>query len=259
MTKKQRLLCATLLAVGISGVAQAQELKRFNLGVDVGGTTYCTDLRENQAIRATSSATFFDPNGTYELKTSTKRYYYGLKAEFISSNGYIGLSTGLRYTQMKSTLKREDWLEYGKTKFYVLYSQNNSTTEYAQVEEIKQQADYLSIPLDLRLYTMRPRFFRLFVNLGFDFGIKVADKTRIDFINTTMNPYEEQVGRALGTPASFLATFNPGLGFKLGSNSGVNVSMQVNLPSYVISTKASTLATNKLGIGAQLSIYCPIM
>lgn len=259
MAKTKRLLWATLMAVGISSIAQAQELKRFNLGIDVGSTTYCTDLRENQAIRATSSVTFFDPSGSYELETSTNRYYYGLKAEFISSNGYIGLSTGLRYTQVKSTLKREDWLDYGKKKFYVLYSQKGSTTEYAQVEEIRQQADYLGIPLDLRLYTMRPRFFRLFLNLGFDFSVKVADRTRIDFINTTMNPYEEQVGKALGTPSSFLATFNPGLGFKLGSNDGLNVSMQINLPSYVISTKASTLATNGLGIGAQLSIYYPIM
>jgi hypothetical protein len=259
MAKRQRLIGAALLAVGFTSIAQAQELRRFNLGVDVGTSTYCTDLRENQAIRATSSVTLFDPNGSYELETTTNRHYYGLKAEFISSNGYIGLSTGLRYTQIKSTLKREDWLEYGKTKFYVLYSQNGATTEYAQVEKIKQQADYLGIPLDFRLYTMRPRFFRLFLNLGFDFSVKVADKTRIDFLNTVMNPYEDQVGKALGTPATFLATFNPGLGFKLGSNDGINVSFQVNLPSYITSTKASTLATSGLGIGAQFSIYYPLM
>lgn len=248
-----------LLAVGFTSAAQAQELRRFNLGVDVGSTTYCTDFRENQAIRATSSVTLFSPNGSCELETTTNRHYYGIKTEFISSNGYIGLSTGLRYTQIKSTLKREDWLDYSKYKFYVLYSQNGSTTEYAQVENLDQEVDYLGIPLDLRLYTMKPRFFRLFINLGFDFGIKVADKATIDFANATMNPHEAQVGRALGTPASFLATFNPGLGFKLGSNDGLNVSMQVNLPSYIISTKASTLATSGLGIGAQLSIYYPIM
>lgn len=259
MVKPQKLLYTTLLAISISAAAQGQELKRLSLGIDCGTSTYSTDLKENDAIRATSSVTFFDQSGSYDLRTSTHRTYYGIKAELLSSSGYLGISTGIRYTQVKSEINRDSWFSYSKTKFYVLYNQDGTNTEYAQVEKVTQKADYLGIPLDFRFYTTRPRFFRLFFKLGFDFSMRVGNKNTVDFLTTSMNPYEQQVGRAIGTPSSVLTTFNPGLGFKLGDTDGVNVSFELNAPSYIISTNASTFAKNRIGIGAQLYIYYPIL
>ena len=59
MVKPQKLLYTTLLAISIGAAAQGQELKRLSLGIDCGTSTYSTDLKENDAIRATSSVTFF--------------------------------------------------------------------------------------------------------------------------------------------------------------------------------------------------------
>lgn len=259
---KPKVPIVILLLLASASVSYAQpkhNSKLINLGFDCGTSTYSTSLKENDAIRATSSTTFFDQNGSYELKTSTNRSHYGIKAELLSSNGYIGIATGIRYTQINSKIDRDEWFDLGKSKFYILYNQDNTNTEYAQVEYVKQRAEYLGIPLDFRLFTSRPRFFRLFLKLGLDFSLKIADKTSINFLNTSMNPYEQQVANALGKPSSVLTTFNPGIGFKLGNNDGVNVSFEVNVPSYIISTNASTFAKNNLGIGVQLYIYYPIL
>lgn len=258
---KTPIFILLLLALTSYSYAQPkQKTKRtINLGLECGTSTYSTSIKENDAIRATSSVTLFDQDGSCELQTSTNRAHYGIKAEFLSSSGYIGIATGLRYTQINSKIDREEWFDIGKSKFYILYNQDGTNTEYAQAEYVKQRAEYLGIPLDFRIFTSRPRFFRLFLMLGFDFNLKIADKTSINFLNTSMNPYEQQVGNALGKPSSFLTTFNPGLGFKLGNNDGVNVSFEVNVPSYIISTNASTFAKNNIGIGVQLNIYYPIL
>jgi len=258
MGKTIKLLCTLTLLATTELVAQAQFEKRTSVGIDMSMSTYVSELRENSLIRATSSSTYFIENGTNNMETTTQRYHFGIKAEFLSSNRYLGILTGVRYTQIKSSIERDEWFDNGNSKFYVLYRQDGVNSEYAQVKNVRQMAEYIGIPVELRLFTMRPRFFRLYLKLGFDFNLKVADKTRLDFLNTKMNPYEDEVARAFGKPASFMSSINPGIGFKFGDDSGVNVNLEVNTPSFITSTNASTLAKSGMGIGLQLFIYYPL-
>lgn len=259
MIKPQKLLAAVALAILLPCTTLGQDLKRFNLGFDFGASTYYTSFKENSAIRMTSSVTFFDQTGSAELETSTHRTFYGIKAELLSPNGFIGIGTGVRFTHISSDLDRERWFDFDKTKFFVMYNQDGVNTEYAQVGRLKQRADYIGIPLDFRFYTSRPRFFRFFFKLGFDFNMRIANDASVTFVNSTMSRYKQQVADAIGKPAAVLTTINPGLGFKFGSSNSVNFCFEINGPSYIMSTNASTFAKNSIGIGAQFYLYYPIL
>lgn len=257
MVIAKKLLYTTLMAVAATALARGQEQKRVNFGIEFGSATYVSDIKDNPNIRATNSISYFDDNGCSDLYANTYRYHYGVKAELLSSNQYLGIATGIRFTQIKSKVYRDDWFS-NNDKVYILYNQDGVNTEYAQVTGIRQQASYLGIPLDIRCFTMRPRFFRLYLKLGFDLSLKISDRTSVTFQNSIMNPYQKQVSGVLGTPASVLSTINPGIGFKLGDKDGVSVSMEVNAPTFIMSSNASSFASNNMGVGAQIFVSFPI-
>lgn len=240
--------------------AKAQEIGKLRIGIESGTSTYVSEFRESASIRATNSISLWESTAHDEIETSLNRFYTGIKGEYLSSDGYLTLLSGVRYTHFESTIERDDFwnLSSNTSKFYILYNQNGTLTEYAQARNVKQSADYLGIPLEMRMYTMRPRFFRLFVKMGFDLSFKVGHRTKVDLVSPTMRPYEHLVAKSLGAPASFLSTFNPSIGFKLGKEHSLNANFEVLLPAYIFSNNTSSIVTSKAGIGVQLFISYPI-
>lgn len=254
-----RLLCAIAI-IHTCTTIHAQDHIKVKIGIEGGATTYFSDFRENSAVRGTNSVNFYDSSPNSDINTSLNRNFLGFKAEIISNNEYMTLQTGLRYTHIKSTIDRNDFWDLDhSTKFYILYNQNGMLTEYAQAKEVKQDAEYLGIPIEVKLYISRPRFFRMYAKMGLDLNLNISNRTSIDFVNSYMQRYEQQVANALGNPATFFSSLNPCLGFKFGDKHSLNVNLEVAFPSYFITNNISSIVTGKAGIGAQIYFSYPIL
>lgn len=237
----------------------AQDTKRLRMGVDFGASTYFSDMRENSAIRATTSAFIFDNSNNRDIETGSQRYYTGVKFEFVSANGYRSIITGIRYTQIISNLERDDfWFDNAKSIFYVLYKQDGVNSYYAKATKVSQRGEYVGVPVELRLFANRERFCRFFVKLGVDFNFRVGYKNHVRFLTPTMNTSESDVASALGEPAKFLSAFSPAVGLKFGHDDKMNVNLEINAPAFILSNRSSTLVTSKMGTGIQLYMSFPL-
>lgn len=238
--------------------SNAQNPIKVKMGVEGGLTTYKSDYRENPILNKTllKNNPYFSTFSTFN--TSLNSSYVGIKAEFLSGKGCFTLLTGLRYTRVRSTLGIDiSWNVEPYTLLNTLYP-NGVEEKRTFANELKQNTDYLGIPLEMKLYITRPRFFRLYAKIGVDLNLNIHNRTSVRYESSDMSHYEQGVTDVISKPASFFSTFNPCLGFKFGKEEGLNFNVELTYPSYFITNKVSSIVTSKAGIGAQMYICYPI-
>jgi len=184
--------------------------------------------------------------------------YLGLKFEYRVFNNLFGLSAGLRYIRMITSIGRDSYLSSGPEYFYVNYSQSDLITEYAKVCEINQKGDYIGIPLELRLYPKKERKIKLYYKAGVSFNLKVHSKSDISFFNKSMQQYQADVIKVIENPSPNFTTFHIGLGLKLGKSDKPGISIETYTPIGVIFPKGSFLVNPLAGSGVQLLLSVPL-
>lgn len=247
---------ALLLFSCLSAVGQ-ERLKfiHFETGIDF---IACWKT-ENDYIRAAMSETY-DGNTDFpgnngpvysDVKSQMHKAYLAIKVEVRTLNNYVGFISGLRLTQMVSTIERTGSPDF----FYLRLRQTEASTEYLKVERLEQFSNYLGIPLEVRIFAYGQRLFRLYFSAGGEVGYQLSTKNIATFDNPAMNIYQHDVSQIIGEPDKWYATFYGRAGLALGREMP-RVSLGLNAP-VIVTNKSSTLNKPTVGIGLHIQVQIP--
>jgi len=184
--------------------------------------------------------------------------YIGFRFEYRVINNLFGLSGGLRYSRMVTSIGRDSYLSSDPDYFYVNYYQSELNTEYAKVREINQKGDYLGIPLEVRLYPRKEHRIKLYYKAGVSFNLKVHSKSDISFFNESMEQYQADVIKVVENASSNFTTFHIGLGLKIGKSNKPGISIETYTPIGVRFPKGSYFVKPLAGSGFQLLLSVPL-
>jgi hypothetical protein len=193
-----------------------------------------------------------------QIKSSMMLEYLGIKFEYRIINNLVGLSGGLRYTRMITSIGRTSYLSSAPDFFYVSFNQDGMNIEYAKVRELNQKADYLGIPLELRIYPKRERRIKLYYKAGVSFNLKVNSKSDILFFNDFMESYQNDVIKVVEKACPYYTTFHLGIGLKVGKSEKPGFFIEAYTPIGVRFPDNSYFVKPQAGGGFQIMARVPI-
>lgn len=249
------LLCCVLEP----SLAQKTYLKF--LGVETGKIWYENEMLKMDYIRGDVPFYYTGRKSTSYANSSIFLVYAGIKPEFIFFKNKLGITAGLNYTRMKSSImKGENGSNSNDYFFYFLYRQNGVNTEYLKIKEINQKSDYLGIPIEIRYFLFKPRPFRFYIKLGAEFSYCLQTKTNVDFLDKAMEIYKQGVIEKYDQPKAFNTLLNGAVGFRFryGKDSKPEISVEIRILSVFLTSRPSSLADPKNGLGFQFEIQIPL-
>jgi hypothetical protein len=184
--------------------------------------------------------------------------YFGVKFERRMVKNLLGVSAGLRYNRMISSIGKTSYWSDSPDFFYVHYKEESTTTEYAKVMEINQKSHYIGIPVELRIYPYKDRSVNVYYKLGASFNLKIASRIQIVFKDDSMNPYESEVAGIIESASPYFASFNLGIGLKVRKLTKPGFNLEVSVPVGIVIPDHSGFVTPQTGGGFQLMIRMPL-
>ncbi len=241
--------------VGFS-LAQVPRLKY--LGVETGFTSIESKMSNMDNIRGDVPAYSLGYSSS-SLTSLTAKSFAGIKYEIFSLNDRFGLSGGLRYSRINSSIGKKSYWGSSVNYFYWLYLQDGVNTEYLKVKEIDQKSDYIGIPVEIRFFTAkRPCVFRFYFKLGAEFNYLIQSQKDIVFFDEAMNPYKSELTGKVAQPKRFYSSLYGGGGFRFGRELKPSISIEACMPYLFLTSKSSGLVNPIFGGGVQLNIQIPI-
>ena len=253
---KKKLILLLLFIQVLSLYAWGQEEKRKFLSLEAGVDGIGCAAPDKEYIRAVS-----DQNYDYysdQIKSLMEINYIGLKFEYRVRKNLIGLSAGLRYSSLFTSIGRDSYMSSGSDYFYVNYNQTEMITEYAKVCEINQKGDYLGIPLEVRLYPRKEHKLKFYYKAGVSFNLKVHSNSDIVFFDKSMEQYKADVIKVVENASPNYTTFYIGLGLKIGKPNKPGISVETYTPIGVRFPKGSYFVNPLAGSGLQLLLSVPL-
>jgi hypothetical protein len=234
-----------LSAISVSALCQ----DRIKLiGLETGINFIESEMSDNGRIRASFSDYYGDSFYSGGTQSEMFRAYGGMKAELRSANNVFGFATGLRFNLVSSSLSKLSSPDY----FYYLFRQTGTTTELLRIKKITQRTSYISVPLEVRVFFYRERFFRLYTLIGTEVGFKVASNSRVDFRDPAMEQYESEVSGGIEEAGAVFSTFHGRGGLIIGKE---NLFLDIGIMApFVISGSATTLSDPAVGGGFHVQI-----
>lgn len=236
---------------------QEEPVKKYFIGLEGGITSIQSEMPDVDFIRG-EIPLYSSGYSINSLTSLTHRSFMGIKTEVITANNKFGISGGLRYSRMTSSIGKDTYWGSGTDFFYWLYDQNGVNTEYMKVKEVVHTYDYVGIPLEIRFFPFRPRLFRVYFKVGAEFNYRINEETDIVFHNTSMEPYQEALASGIKHPNAFSSALYGAAGIRMGREGKPTVSFEVCAPYVFITSETSTLVKQTAGAGVQLNIQIPV-
>jgi hypothetical protein len=218
------------------------------IGIEAG-IDFLGGAPEHEYIRAETS---YYGEAEKNLESLSHKRYTGIKAEIRSRNNKFGLSAGLRYTYIKSSVGKASYYSTTSDFFYFMTRQTDNSIEYLKVEEINESSHYIGIPLKVNWYPFPEHFFTFYFNAGLEFNYRVSTKTNVVFTNSEMNPFSDAVTDRLEQPRNVTSIIGTSVGVKIGQSKKVICTIEAG-PSGFLSNRTSSIVDLKGGFGAQLN------
>ena len=239
---------------------QAQEKTTNNgrIGFEFGSNVFVGETIFPEQIRAYNYNGFFGfLHSVSDVTQGLENTYGGIKYESFFYKNRIGLTAGLRFSKSSSKITAD---ERGKMYFFWLFRQDETTTDYLKIQEIKQKNNYLGIPLEFRyiLKGDRDLFFNQYFKLGAAVNYCLSTSNSVSFWDTAMNRYAGAVEKQIKKPNAINAWIYPAYGFKLGKMKNVWFNMEFHFPGFLIGKNAHPFFRSDVGIGAELSVQIPV-
>jgi hypothetical protein len=253
---KKRLVLLLIFIPVFTLSVLGQEDKRKFIFLEAGIDGIGCAAPDKEYIRAVN-----DQNFEYysdQIKSLMTINYFGFRFEYRVLNNLFGLSTGLRYSRMVTSIGRDSYLSSDVDYFYLNYNQSGINTEYAKVLEINQKGDYLGIPLEVRLYPRKEHKIKIYYKVGASFNLRVHSKSDISFFNKSMEQYQSDVIKVVENSSPNFTTFHIGLGLKIGKSNKPGISIETYTPIGVRFPKGSFLVDPLAGSGFQLIVSVPL-
>jgi hypothetical protein len=193
-------------------------------------------------------------NGVFSrsIRYETHRIFTGARIEIRSRNDRFGFLSGLRFTQLSSSITKNSSPHY----FYFLLQQTGTTTEYLRVRKLNQTSNYLGVPVEVRIFPYGQKTFRLYFLIGCEISYQLATKTEADFTDPSMKIYQSDVAGITGAPDKWCSAFYGRAGFIFGKDIpriGIGITSPITL-----SGSSSSLTTPTVGAGFHLQVQFPI-
>ena len=215
-------------------------------------------IKESLSIRQNLSYYYVNQYSDGSISSSTSgmllgaRYEYGLPV--IKSD----ISTGLRFVGINSEIT--GYASANSDFFYLRYSMEETDTKFARVKSLTECNYILSIPLEIRVYPLRYRNISFFAMAGMEYSVicfkKAAD---ITFREEIMNPRKDVVlGNIAGPVNRNYSSFYSSIGLKFGREDKLNYTIEVMLPSFLLTGNNFYFIDVDYLEGFRLSVKLPL-
>lgn len=257
--KTVKFLISFFITLMASSAFGQDEKKPGVLYIDTGMDFLSALSPAKDYIRADIDQYYYGYAAT-TLKGHLYKNYLGVKYETRFLKKKLGILSGLRYTRMVSSLGKENYWSGSSDYFYMLFSQEDTRTDYMKVKEINQVAGYIGIPLELRIYPyIKERKSNIYVyyKIGSDFNFRIHSRTTAVFSNSAMNQYKDEPGKIVEKPWSFYSSFHLGVGFRIGKPEKPGVNIELLYPASVWGEDKPALVSPDAGGGVQVNVRLP--
>jgi hypothetical protein len=254
--KNKLLLTTSILFVSVC-LTLAQETGSSFLSPEIGFWSFSNKMKGSEYIRQDlASYNLYNGSSSNNLSSKLSFKYAGFKyVHYMSSK--IGLSVGLRYTNIETSIEKDN-SGGGANYFYFRLSQNGTETEFIRLTKIGYSMDCLGIPVEANYNFRLFKPFGFFLKAGIDFNYSINTRNDIGFSRSAMKIYKDEVLKIYGSPSHFNSYVYFGGGLHFRSLDKVSVKLELNLPAYILTSKTSTLENPQAGAGCQLSLLFPL-
>jgi hypothetical protein len=254
-----------MLFMPLFAQTQTKEGKINNrIGVEIGYHAFFGDLIVPDQVRSVKSVDVYESGyfegyymGGYENYSchAINKAYAGIKYEALFFNNKLGVSSGLRFSQLWAQLDHNQKYDA----FMWLLHQDEQSSEYVSIRSIQQKSQYVSVPLEIRLFPKkRDYFFKHYIKVGSALNYRFSTKLDIDFQEDAMSKYNGEVGRQILKPCTFSGFIFPAIGFKWGKNKDPWFNLEFQFPGFIIAKRKHAFVEPDVGLGLQFSVQLPL-
>ncbi|MBL7835392.1 MAG: hypothetical protein JNK18_15645 [Cyclobacteriaceae bacterium] len=230
--------------------AWAQDTRTKRVSVELGFDGIY-GIPNDEYIRAEAS---YYGEAEKDLEGLSYRRYIGIKGEVQTLDNKFGLSCGLRYTYLNSSLGRPSYYSSSSDFFYFLIKQTENSIEYFKVKEITQSSHYLGIPVEVNWYPFMENFLTCYFKASAEVGYRVSTKTTVAFVNREMNPLQDAVTDRFEEPRNVMSTMGASVGVKIGKSKKVAFTLETGPWGY-LNNRTSGIVDLKGGFGIQFNLH----
>jgi hypothetical protein len=239
-----------ILFLFTSILASGQDKTKF-IVLETGVNFIVVDPKESDYIRGDIPTYDVDGHLSRALRNRMSVFYVGAKVEMKTKNDMFRFSTGLRFSQITSSITKSRTPDY----FYFLYKQDGLNTEYLRISELKQTSSYVGVPVEVRMFPFKPRLFRIYFMAGGEIGYQIATKNHIAFHDQNMNSYGDDVSDFFGKPNKLYSSLYIGAGAMLSKEGLPRMGFGINIP--FVNEGSSTLFLPIGGGGVRVQVQIP--
>lgn len=258
-------LLLILLATSVSQWLNAQDTthlpaKKIKLSIvpHAGFFFPSSEIRDHFAVRQDINAFYDNDQSGGMLGSFTYGSSTGLSVELSFPKAGIGLSTGVRYSIVRSKVSGS--VNNSSDFLYLRYGDSSEETRFARIRSMDETNSFLLIPFEVRYNLVQQQYFSLFARLGAEIGfIRLSHETSIDFHNPEMAPFEEEVLKSVEIPTdNFFSTAYASFGAEFSRNGKTGYIFEVTIPGTLLSNNNFNLVKTGLVPGFRLAVCIPL-
>jgi Outer membrane protein beta-barrel domain len=247
-----------LMGVSIYGQEKKQDKNLKFIYLESGIDFISCGAPDKDYIRADIDP-FYTSYASDYIRSLMYNEYFGVKFEYRILKNLLGVSGGVRYNRMVSSIGKTSYWSDTPDFFYVRYWSDGTATEYAKVLEINQKSDFIGIPVELRIYPYKDYPVNVYFKAGASFNINVGSKTGIVFQDENMDPYKANVTAVVEGPPSYYGSFHLGVGLKIRRLEKPGIILEAAVPVAILIPGEANFVTPQTGAGIQFMIRVPII
>lgn len=249
----QRKILLFFIAIQILGLnTQAQLLKNFALGFDIGSNISVGTLNDKWSVRQ-DVGTYYESNaGSNLLDNSLEMGYITLKPSFNIFDERFTIASGFRYQIMDSKTFKTN--AGNNNFFYLRYNTVANRTDFARVIDISESNAYFSIPLELSYNVIQYGAFGAHIMVGADIGYQIKNELHIEYFDKQMIDNNSQVINGVNPYSnSFYSSLYASIGINYNHSDKAIYKLEFLLPSQMLSQNNSSLINFEKISGFQVS------
>lgn len=223
-------------------------------GMDFVG---CTPPEEKDYIRGDVIPDPYYYETSY-IRALLYKNFVGVKYEKRVLQNKVGLTAGVRFTWMHSSIGKNSYWGSGSDYYYFLYQEQGTKTEFLRVKDITQSATYIGIPFEIRIYPYEERTVQMYYKIGFDLNRLMTAHTKVSFENKLMDSYEQGIEQIIEEPLSYYATAYAAIGMKIGKSDKPGVNLEACIPAVIICNYDAAFVKPTAGGGFQINLRIPL-
>lgn len=257
MLKLLKFTKTLLILLSLTNSILAQEVEKKErlkfIGIEAGIDFLDSDIPNYDFIRG--DITYYGSGSvSNSLQGFFQKWYLGLKTEVRSKNEKFGLSSGIRYTKINSSLGKSSYSTNSSNYFYLLYNQTGLTTEFIRINEINQVSEYIGIPLELRLLPFNQRLFNLYFKIGAEFNYLLKTDFDVIFHEQSLESYQNDVLNKFDDPDNYYFAMYAAIGWLININNNLQINIEANVPSIFVTDYSTGIINPVAGGGFQINI-----